>query len=535
MLEKVNLLDERLTKEQYKTVYSALIKKLVVLQQQARAEGVGLVVLFEGWNGAGKGSRISDIVYHLDARATTVCVTKDIDEDELNYFKELGQGVNGFFPAMQEFWSALGPRGNITFFDRGWYTSVIQRMLFSLFGSDLGMEKKITDKHKQKITSLSGNPMQSMAEFESQLIADGYAVLKFFVHISEKEQVDRLAKLYMNPSTQWRVSKEKLSRSRNYKRAYWLYDELLEQSDTAAAPWILINGEDKRLANLTICAEMVNALEGALESAHEKKRQESLQGRPAFELASYSSRFSQTAITPSLDEVEYGLALDEKEYRTRLKAQQEKLHDLELQMFLKRIPLVVMFEGWDAAGKGGIIKRVAQALDARAYTVFPSPAPTPVELLHPHLWRYWTRLPKAGHVGIYDRSWYGRVLVERVEGYASTAEVCRAYDEINAFELDLVNWGAMLLKFWVEISPEEQLRRFYQREEDPVKIWKITQDDWRNRDKYPQYKTAVNDMFRLTSTPFAPWVILESENKLYARVKTLEIINATLEKRLQIS
>ncbi|MCL2749605.1 MAG: polyphosphate--AMP phosphotransferase [Coriobacteriia bacterium] len=535
MLEKVKLSDKKLAKEEYKALYSSLIKKLVLLQQQARAEEVGLVVLFEGWNGAGKGSRISDIVYHLDARATTVHVTKDIDEDELNYFHELNQDIKGFFPAMQEFWRALGPRGNITFFDRGWYTSVIQRMLFSLFGSDLGMEKEISPENKRQIKGLAENPMQSMAEFENQLIADGYAVLKFFVHISEKEQIDRLAKLYINPATQWRVSKEKLVRSRNYKRAYWVYDELLELSDTAAAPWILINGEDRRQANLTICAEMVNALEGALAAALARKQADLLQNPAPAELAPSVSRFAQTAITPCLEQVDYRLVLEEKEYRARLKAEQEKLHDLELKMFLKRIPLILMFEGWDAAGKGGIIKRVAQALDARAYTIFPSPAPTPLELLHPHLWRYWTRLPKAGHVGIYDRSWYGRVLVERVEGFATPAEVCRAYDEINGFELDLVNWGALLLKFWVEISPEEQLKRFYQREEDPVKLWKITEDDWRNRDKYPEYRVAVNDMFRLTSTSFAPWVILESEDKLYARVKTLQLINATLEAHLQES
>ena len=524
MLEKINLLDKKLTKEEYKSVYNALIKKLVVLQQQARAEDVGLVVLFEGWNGAGKGSRISDIVYHLDARATTVHVTKDIDEDELNYFYELGQGVSGFFPAMQEFWGSLGPRGNISFFDRGWYTSVIQQLLFSLFGSDLGMEKEITAEHQAEIKGLAKNPMQSMAEFESQLIHDGYAVVKFFVHISEKEQTDRLAKLYMNPTTRWRVSDEKLARSKNYKRAYWLYDELLELSNTEDAPWILINGEDKRQANLTICAEMINALEKKLDERH-------LDHAPVV-LSPCSSRFPQTAVTPSLESVDYNLTLDEKDYRIRLKAEQEKLHDLELKMFLKRIPLMIMFEGWDAAGKGGVIKRVAQALDARAYTIFPSPAPTPTEKLHPHLWRYWTRLPKAGHVGIYDRSWYGRVLVERVEGFANPVEVCRAYDEINGFELDLVNWGALLLKFWLEISPKEQLKRFGDREADPTKYWKITEDDWHNRDKYPEYRDALSDMFRLTSTTFAPWVILESENKLYARIKALEIINDTLERRL---
>ena len=165
-------------------------------------------------------------------------------------------------------------------------------------------------------------------------------------------------------------------------------------------------------------------------------------------------------------------------------------------MYQARIPLMVMYEGWDAAGKGGNIKRVAQSLDARAYTIFPSPAPTAPELAHPHLWRYWTRLPKAGHVGIYDRSWYGRVLVERVEGYASPERLTQAYDEINAFEKDLVDWGAILLKFWVEVSPEEQLRRFEERQSNPAKQWKITDDDWRNREKYPQYKEAIEDMFR---------------------------------------
>ncbi len=186
----------------------------------------------------------------------------------------------------------------------------------------------------------------------------------------------------------------------------------------------------------------------------------------------------------------------------------------------------------DAAGKGGSIKRVAQAIDARAYTIFPSPAPTKPELLHPFLWRYWTRLPKAGHVGIYDRSWYGRVLVERVEGFASPREWARAYDEINEFEQEMANWGALLLKFWVNVSPDEQLRRFQERQNDPMKQWKITDEDWRNRDKYPQYEAAINDMFRLTSTPHAPWYVLESDNKYYARVKALKIINEQLEKRL---
>jgi AMP-polyphosphate phosphotransferase len=255
--------------------------------------------------------------------------------------------------------------------------------------------------------------------------------------------------------------------------------------------------------------------------------------RAQSQYAPRNSYFDIMADYPRLDEVDHTLVLDEETYRKRLKKLQKKLYELEAQMYQRRIPLMVMYEGWDAAGKGGNIKRVAQALDARAYTIFPSPAPTRPELLHPHLWRYWTRLPKAGHVGIYDRSWYGRVLVERVEGFATNEQWSRAYDEINEFERDLVEWGAILLKFWVDIHPDEQLRRFHARQADPAKQWKITDEDWRNREKYPLYKAAAQDMFRLTSTPFAPWYILESDDKRYARIKALEIIVAALKERLR--
>ena len=327
-----------------------------------------------------------------------------------------------------------------------------------------------------------------------------------------------------------------------------------------------MNGEDKRRANLQIAETLVNALTSAFEAAPDaeaavaaakaqansagaldeaplfgRSPEEEARVREEAEAAAAAasaraprvSRFRQVDDPPCLESVDHALALDPETYKVELKAQQERLNRLEMEMYQKRIPLMIMYEGWDAAGKGGNIKRVAQALDARAYTIFPSPAPTKPELLHPHLWRYWTRLPKAGHVGIYDRSWYGRVLVERVEGFASVSEWTRAYDEINEFERDLVRWGAILLKFWVDVSPEEQLRRFRDREQDPAKQWKITDEDWRNRDKYPQYKAAVEDIFRLTSTPFAPWIILESDDKRYARVKALKIINDALEARLR--
>ncbi len=579
MLETVDFSQETLPKEEYKARRDELMSELVVLQQQARSAGVGLVVLFEGWNGAGKGSRISDLMYNLDARATTVHVTENLDVSEEIAFPGAPQGVTGYFPMMQQFWKALGMRGTITFFDRGWYTTAMQRMLYSEFGSGTikhGKNGKI--KHpkasiaaavkeaaKQRNISSLHAALASTTDFERQLTDDGYIVVKFFVHVTRERQKARLTKLRQDPATAWRVSDGKLDTLGRYEEAYKLYDNLLEGSNLPFAPWHLINGEDKRRANLQIAETLVEALKGALNAAPDAdaaaaaakaqansagnldevpiegrtpEQQEAIrkaaetEAARAHAAAPTTSRFKLIESVPHGEDVDHTLVLPRDEYKKRLKKQQKRLYDLEMEMYQARVPLMLMFEGWDAAGKGGAIKRIAQALDARAYTIFPSPAPTKPELLHPHLWRYWTRLPKAGHVGIYDRSWYGRVLVERVEGFASDKEWARAYDEINEFEQDMVRWGAVLLKFWVDVSQEEQLARFKARQADPAKQWKITDEDWRNRDKYPQYLSAVDDMFRLTSTPFAPWIVLESDDKCYARVKALETINDALESRL---
>lgn len=546
MLEQVDLSIET-PKETYKPLYNDLMRKLVVLQQRARAKDIGLVVLFEGWNGAGKGSRIGDLLHNLDARATHVHVLSNFDQDEAARFRDMGTDVTGFAPLMQEFWQALGPRGDMTIYERGWYTAAARRLLY-------------TDKE-----DLAKSYETAIHSFEQQLAADGYIIVKFFVHISQKAQEKRLRRLHEDPDTSWRVSKQELEHIKDYDITYAKYDDLLRRSDYDFARWTMVNGEDKRTANLTVCSTLVKALERALdasadpaaEAAAQKAAQNSagmLQTADPRErsteesarvleasleaaaeqsaLAPAHSRFTIAPHPPRVEEIDHTLSLTREEYMKALKKEQKRLGELELKMYRARIPLMLLYEGDDAAGKGGNIKRVAQAIDARAYTVFPSPAPTKPELMHPHLWRYWTRLPRAGHVGIYDRSWYGRVLVERVEGFASPAEWGRAYDEINEFERQLEAWGAILLKFWVAVDPDEQLRRFTERETNPDKQWKITPEDWRNRDKQPQYAAAANDMFRLTSTEYAPWIVLESTNKYYARIKALRIINETLEKRL---
>lgn len=583
MLETVDFNVEPLSKEDYKPAYDGLMQELILLQQRVRQEGKpGVVVLFEGWGGAGKGSRISDLMYNLDARATTVHVTKDIDEEGLKKFAGRKYGVTGFYPDMSEFWEALGERGSTTIFDRGWYTTAVERDLFDTYGSKIS-ESEAKELEAALVKSsdsaanargdfhndVLGNYRQYAYNFERMLVADGYVVVKFFVHVTEEMREKRIQKLYDDPSTRWRVSEFKYRHTKDYKREYVVYDRLLEGSNFDFAPWTLVNGEDKRRANLLIAQTLVDAIERALDQAPDAaaeaaakaalknsasqmmpegegqaaeeqqpdadavRAQAEVMAKEQQSLAPKSSKFIIMAGYPQIDHDSPKPSLDEEEYRVALKREQKRLAQLENEMYQKRVPLILMFEGWDAAGKGGAIKRVAQALDARAYTIFPSPAPTKPELAHPHLWRYWTRLPKAGHVGIYDRSWYGRVLVERIEGFASTDEWARAYDEINEFEYELVQWGALLLKFWVDVTPDEQLARFKSREADPARQWKITDEDWRNRDKYPQYKAAVNDMFRLTSTTYAPWVLLDSNDKLYARVKVLQTVNDALEARLR--
>ncbi|MBO4352829.1 MAG: polyphosphate--AMP phosphotransferase [Eggerthellaceae bacterium] len=581
MLEQIDFTAEKLDRDAFKSQYKELIKKLVVLQQQARSAGVGIVALFEGWGGAGKGSRISDLMYELDARATSVYVTEDLDFDHLRDFAGRNWGVQDFFPVMQQFWKSLGERGTITFYDRGWYAACIRQTLFELASGSKGNGMaKLAKKNgvAQDWTEIArgefhGNVVASYQtiahNFERMLVDDGYIVIKLFVHVTKEAQRKRLKRLRENENTAWRVSDDKIAQTKYYDDAYQLYDQLLEHTNFDFAPWTIINGEDKRAANLQIAQALVNALEDALakggdEAAEAAKAkaaansaraaaamaeggaEEKVVDNPEEALAaaqeeaalqhSQSPRASNFIIMAGYPKIDHSIEKPrietDEEYKSRLKYEQARFNMLEMEMYRKRVPLILMYEGWDAAGKGGNIKRIAQAIDARAYTVFPSPAPTKPELMHPHLWRYWVRLPKAGHVGIYDRSWYGRVLVERVEGFASPEQWSRAYDEINEFEHELVQWGAILLKFWVDITPDEQLRRFEARQADPSKAWKITEEDWRNRDKYPQYKMAVDDMFRLTSTTFAPWHVLESDDKHYARIQALETVNEALERRL---
>ena len=569
MLEQVSFKQPKIKKRNYKRLYKEKTEILIALQQKAQKQGLGIVVLIEGWDGSGKGSRISDILYKLDARITQVYRSKDESFDEKIKFLEKYPYTENYYPDLQQYWENLGAQGTMSVYERAWLNNAAKRLLLAKQLKRRLPSVKLTKQQNPSLEDLAGQ----INNFEQQLQKDGYVLAKVFLHIRKKTQKRRLIDLASNKETYWRVTEDEIMQIQDYKRLYGYYDQLLEKTSSQLRPWNILNGEDGRAATLAILDILIAQIGNALGEKENKERMKaeysktdngnfSCAKETCFEecvnlgwqskkdlllakdnsqteiqqgLVPEKSAFKLMKNPPSLYKACHNLTLERSKYKKALKKEQKRLFKLELELYRQRRPLILVYEGWDAAGKGGSIKRVAQALDTRAYSIFTSAAPTAEELAHPYLWRYWTRLPKAGHVGIYDRSWYGRVLVERIEGFASLKDWTRAYDEINAFEYDLHNWGAIILKFWVHVSREEQLERFKARMEDPSKAWKITEEDWRNRDKYSQYFEAVEDMFKLTSTEYAPWILLEGDDKLYARVKALKVINNALEAELHKS
>lgn len=467
--------------------------RLAMLQQQVRQAKIPVVVMFEGWNAAGKGVMISELIRSLDPRGFKV-FTLDCDDS-----------AEERFPYMHRYWKTVPLYGNIAVLDGGWYRGVADPQTKPRGGA---LKRRFTQ----------------ILDFEKQLADDGYVLLKFFLHIGKKGQKHRFDDLEERADTRWRVTRDDLKQNRDYDEWLESYDEMLKITDKPGARWHVIHSGDRKQAASQVYAEVISALESALAA----KQQPAQAASPA----PLSPGEFETLPTPRLNEIDLNCSVDEKQYRTELKELQKRLSELHGELYQRRVPLVLGFEGWDAAGKGGAIKRLTRALDPRGFEVVPTAAPTPDELHHQYLWRFWRDMPKDGHIAIFDRTWYGRVMVERIEGFATDEQWRGAYAEINQFERSLTDWGAIVIKFWLQIDSDEQLARFTDRQNTPEKQWKITDEDWRNRDKWPQYETAVNEMLWLTNTKHAPWVIVESNDKRYARLKVLRTVIEAIENRL---
>ncbi|HCD45393.1 MAG TPA: phosphate--AMP phosphotransferase, partial [Lachnoclostridium sp.] len=359
--------------------------------------------------------------------------------------------------------------------------------------------------------------------FERQLTDDGMVIIKLFLYISKEEQKKRFNRLESSKETSWRVTKEDWRRNKEYGRYLEISEEMLERTDMDYAPWTIIEATDRDFASAKIMTHVADCLEDAL-------KQRELRGERKEKESPVRSEKFQNGV---LSGVDLSKTMTKEAYKKEINRLEEKLESLHSQIYRLRIPVVLGFEGWDAAGKGGAIKRLTSHLDPRGYKVYPTSAPNDLERVHHYLWRFWNHVPKAGHIAIFDRTWYGRVLVERIEGFCSEAEWKQAYQEINEMENHLANAGAVVIKFWLHIDKDEQEKRFKEREENPSKQWKITEEDWRNREKWDQYESAVNEMLVRTSTTYAPWVVVEGNCKYYARIKVLKTVVEALEAKIK--
>lgn len=469
---------------------AALLEAQTDLATQARFP---VIILVSGLDGAGRGETVNLLNEWMDPRFMLTHGMGKPSDEELDR------------PMMWRFWRELPPKGRIGLFLGSWYTwPILNRVRGRTNSADLDQS------------------LERAKRMENMLIDEGALIIKFWLHLSKEKQQIRLAKLEKDPMTRWRVTRRDWKHYKLYDKFCVIHESVIRHTSTAQAPWIIVEGYDTRYRNLTVGRMILAALRKRLDE--NKKKMAEVIAPP---------------LLPSIDNINILKKLDlakkiEKEaFDKELEKYQGKLALLTRRAKFKDISVIALFEGNDAAGKGGAIRRITGALDARYYSIIPVAAPTEEERAQPYLWRFWRHIPRRGRLVMFDRSWYGRVLVERIEGFCAKADWMRAYSEINDFEAQLVRHNIVVVKFWLAISQEEQLRRFKGREEIAFKQFKITADDWRNREKWPEYEQAVCDMVDRTSTEIAPWTLVEANDKNYARIKILKTLCAQIEAALQ--
>lgn len=511
MLDLVDL-SRSVAKDTYQRTLPQLQTRLYDLEVETIDAKIPVAILFEGWAGTSKIGTIGALTRRLDPRGLRIHAITPPTPIEQAY------------PWLQRFWLRVPVYGQLAVFERSWYREVM---------ASRSRKQLSRQTYLQRCADIAG--------FERQLADDGVEIIKFALHISKEEQQRRFDKLLADKLTVMQVTKADLWQQKHYDRVHRVTDDLIARTDTAFAPWVLVPATDRAFAQIMVLETIVQRLEQRV-IAHDTRatathaagnghapKLRTLGNLPATPPQPPTPPPAAAGLLRSLD---LSKSLAENEYNAKLAKLQAKLYLLGLQAYHEKRPVVLVFEGWDAAGKGGTIKRITEPLDPRSYVVHAIAKPEGDDRQRHYLYRFWRRLPQAGQVGIFDRSWYGRVLVERVEGFARVDEWQRAYAEINEFERQLVEFGTIVCKFWMHVSPEEQLRRFEGRKSVRYKAWKLTNEDWRNRDKWSQYEQAVDDMVARTSTPYAPWTVVASEDKRYGRIQTIKEIVRRMEDEL---
>ena len=502
MLEKINL-SKKMSKKECKVLMEQLEPQLSLLQRKLKDYKVPVVILFEGFGSSGKGTMINELIQPMDPRGFKVyTIQKPSEEEKMR-------------PYLWRFWTKLPENGRIHLFDRSWYTKIVE-------------ERAEKRKNREK----TENAYNDVLNFEQELARDGMLIIKFFLHISKKEQKKRFQALEDNKATGWRVTEEDKKHNKAYDDWQEAFEEMIQKTDTSFGRWTIVEATDREYAKIKIISTVVDIFADRLAKEEAKEaKQAKEKTMPVPEIAEEAGKISFGSSV--LDAVDLSKSLTKSVYKKELADLQKRMALLHSELYRRRIPVVIGFEGWDAGGKGGAIHRLTKTMDPRGYEVIPTAAPNDIEKAHHYLWRFWNHMPKAGHVAIFDRTWYGRVMVERIEGFCTEDEWCRAYNEINRMEAQLADAGAIVLKFWLHIDKAEQKKRFEERMENPNKQWKITDEDWRNREKWDEYTKAVDEMILRTSTTYAPWIVVEGNDKLYARIKVLRTVVEAIEKRLK--
>lgn len=482
--------DGRLSKDEFAKQLPEVRAALLEAQHKLARSGHSLLVLVGGDAAAGKGELVDTLLAWMDARGIHVHTFLARSPEERSY------------PGWWRYWQAMPRTGRAAIFFGSWYTQPIAKHAGG----------------KLKAAALDGE-LRRIVELERMLASERVIVFKVWLHLSRKAQKKRIEKLKATPLGRAHLTPRELHDARHYQSFRDSAEHALRLTSTAEAPWLIVNAAHPRHRNLTVARALTLRLEQTAKS--DSLRRPHSHKAPALPTAAAHSLLSELDLTKTLEDS------DAAEQTAALQA---RLALAALKLHRSKRSAILLFEGPDAAGKGGVIRRLTDAMDARIYQVRSVSAPTDEEAARPYLWRFWRDLPARSRMTIYDRSWYGRVLVERLEGFATESEWTRAYGEINAFEEELTEAGAIILKFWIAISPKEQLRRFKSREGTPYKQYKLTKEDWRNREKWDAYSAAACDMFEKTSTENAKWSLIAGDDKRWARVQILKTAVRALER-----
>ena len=486
-------LGHKIDKATYETEVPKLREALLDAQfELAQKAKFPVIILIGGVDGAGRGETVNLLNEWMDPRYVQTHGMGEPSDEELDR------------PMMWRFWRALPPKGKVGVFLGSWYTWPILNRVHGV----------------TKVAELDQS-LERAKRLEKMLTDEGALIIKFWLHLSKEKQEARLKLLEKNPKTRWRVTKRDWEHYKLYNKFLTVHESVIRHTSTAEAPWIIVEGAEARYRSLTVGKVILESIRKRLAEENSKKK--------------VAAETHAPPLLPSIDNMHILKALDltqkveKKKFQEELEKYQGKLALLTRDPKFRDMTVITVFEGNDAAGKGGSIRRITSAVDARQYEVVPIAAPTEEERAQPYLWRFWRYIPRRGRVTIFDRSWYGRVLVERVEGFCSQADWMRAYHEINDFEAQLVRNNIVVVKFWLTISKEEQLRRFEDRKKTGFKRFKITDEDWRNREKWDAYEQAICDMVDRTSTEIAPWTLVEANDKNFARIKVLKTLCQRIE------